>query len=135
MKLIKTAVAAGLLAFVMTASAQNYNLRASVPFKFAVGNQVMPAGDYLVKMDVAHTRIELMNQDGSVQAYIPVMSRRTVGSPVKASLTFNTYGRTHYLHTVKGAGTPEGWDLFRSRAERESAKSIVPTTTEIALVR
>ena len=136
MKLIKTAVAAGLMVFVMTASAQSSTVRASIPFKFTVANEVMPAGEYVFKMDRAHSRIEMYNREGAVApVYLPILTERTTGSMWSASLTFNTYGSSQFLRTVKAAGTEQGWDLFKSRSENELAKTAVRTTTEVALVR
>lgn len=135
MKFVKTAVAAGLLAFVMTASAQTHNVRVTIPFKFGVANQTLPAGEYLFKMDRAHTRIELQSVDGAAQFYVPVMSEQKADVESGAALVFATYGSTHFLKTVKPANSPDGWNLFQSRAEREVAKTSPQTTTQIALAR
>jgi hypothetical protein len=133
---IRIAVVSSLLALMMTVSAQAPQyMRALIPFNFSAGNQLLPAGEYVMKVDQARQLLVVYRDNGKTLSYVPLAAQSGFDSNGKAVFVFNTYGRTHFLRTVKGAGNVEGWDLFQSGAEREVAKTVVKNTTEVAWSR
>jgi hypothetical protein len=136
MRFVKVAVVSSMLALVMTVSAQAPQyMRALIPFKFTAGDQLLPAGEYVMKVDQARQLLVVYRDNGKTLSYVPLAAQSRFDSNGKAVFVFNTYGRAHFLRTVEGAGNVEGWDLFQSGAEREVAKTIVKNTTQVAWSR
>jgi hypothetical protein len=131
MKLIKAA-AISFLALIFTTNAAAQNLRASVPFNFAAGEYVLPAGEYLLSIDRLHSRIELRSVDGPDQLFLPVMFN-TEGRALTASLMFASYGNAHFLRNVRVSG--KHYEMTPSRAERILAKDNAAAKREVALHR
>ena len=97
-------------------------MRVEIPFQFYVGSQVLPAGAYRVTYDAAFQRMQLTLPDGEGM-FLPAHPAYRVGSEYKGVLVFHKYGNTHFLRSVWTQGSPYGFGLRRSKAEREYAKA------------
>jgi hypothetical protein len=121
--------AAGLMAvtFTATASAQDANLmRFHVPFAFLAGNQTMPAGDYVLKVDPRFNLVDILPSRGT-KVYRVALKQDFVRRPHQAAegglLTFAKYGDKLVLRGVWANGKPEGHEVQTSKAEIELARS------------
>jgi hypothetical protein len=89
----------------------------TVPFEFNVGDEVLPAGEYIVFVE--NQTIRLQKNDGKANAI--ALSRRTVRashSDSRAKLTFRQYGDQVYLSQVWVADGV-GRELKRQKKDSE----------------
>jgi len=113
--------------------AQDAPLYVKVPFDFQIGDQMMPAGEYLVERPVASSwslqRLRQVNGDA-------VMTISTVPTEAKngdrvPELIFNVYGRTHFLAQI-WVDSGHGHQILKSKREKEMLRSV--QGTEVALL-
>jgi hypothetical protein len=119
MKLFRIVLWAALLATALAAMGQTRigDVTVDVPFAFNVAGQALPAGHYIVAPMGDTIRIFNSQTRG---LYVPTHSAmRTESDGTK--LVFHRYGDTYFLSAVWVTGNTTGRELFRSRAERESA--------------
>lgn len=101
-----------------------------VPFAFAVAEQRLPAGHYIVA--AAGTDLIRIFNAQTRGLFVPThsgMRRKSDGS----KLVFHRYGDTYFLSSVWVTGNTFGKEVFRSRAERELEAR--RTEMELAVVR
>jgi hypothetical protein len=108
---------------VATASAQGQslsdNLRAKIPFDFAVGNKKLPAGEYLLGNAQTTSKVVLAisSRDGVAHTLtIPAQIRTPTDT---AKLIFHRYGDQYFLFQVWQVGTAIGRTVPKSRTERD----------------
>jgi hypothetical protein len=119
--------------FCVSASAQTA-LRVYIPFQFRAGDQALPAGDYRVNLDVAAGRVMLVLEDGTAGGYLPVRTAlRTGFLPETGMLVFHRYANLYFLRNLWRPAQSTGYELPRSKAEREMARVAGPV--QIASVR
>ena len=110
-------------------------MKASLPFEFQIGNQLLPAGDYTVSIDNGARVVTLSNatQFASVALGAP-MAYRNENDATTGRLAFFDYGSTHVLKNVWANGQAKGYVIPESRVERELARSASqkPSLSEIA---
>src|SRR5215472_10717377 len=105
MKTKMFAVVAALLLTLMAAKvshAQETRLYVNVPFDFQVGDQMMPAGEYLVERPFSSSwslqRLRHVNGDAvSTISTIPTEAKNGDRMP---ELIFNVYGKTRFLAEI-----------------------------------
>jgi hypothetical protein len=120
--------AAGLMAstFVTTAAAQTSNLmRVHIPFAFLAGNQTLPAGDYMMKIDSGFNLLDILPMQGTRTHRVLLQSqfvRRPKGANNGGLLTFAKYGERLVLRGIWTGGDREGRVLKTSKAEIELAR-------------
>lgn len=123
-------VAAVGLFFASTGYSQTVSIRTQVPFRFVVGGQTYPAGEYAVKTLVSHSNlIYLQNRN---QAKSAMTITRTVGSGTPAKhtvLLFHEMGNTYFLYQVWAEGSCVGLEFRSSPAEEELALNAAKTET------
>jgi len=117
----------GILALLAASSAFGQDsLRVDVPFEFHVADAVMPAGLYYVGPSdrSTHNLLSLSCFDCESQA-VTLTSPVGGGSDVatEGRLMFNKYGETYFLSEVWVPGSSYGRSLFKSRTEREIART------------
>jgi hypothetical protein len=109
------------LASLTTAQAQSTNqMKANIPFRFIIGDQTLPAGEYTVRyinQDSGKTALLFKSTDGKASRIVNLMTAQR--GETKASLVFNQYGDTYFLSEVWTGGDQYGLTLPKSRAERE----------------
>ena len=101
-------------------------MRVEVPFTFFVGDQKLPSGDYLVRLDSNFHTLEVRSYRTGQFSRV-----RTEASPVSRSssdawrggLSFRQYGESLVLKGVYAPGNVDRQDVKASRVEMELSKS------------
>jgi hypothetical protein len=93
-------------------------LKVNIPFEFSVGNEALPAGEYTVRQRVQGVLV-IQSADHSTTKIFPTMSSMARKTPNKSSLVFHRYGDEYFLSNIWTTGNNTGYELFKSRAERE----------------
>ncbi len=91
----------------------------NVPFEFHVGNNTLPAGDYIIHPleDADLTVLEIRSADGSASAFFDVQSVDAKVVPAKNEVTFQKYGNRYFLAKVFQEGNRSGDKVTESRDE------------------
>lgn len=132
MRLLSKLAVASTIAAIFTTAAHAQFMRVAVPFKFSAGTQVLPAGEYTLKVDHAKNNIAVLSVDGKTGCFIPMQTTFERPALDRGRLEFAKYGNAHFLHRILPSGTSAAAELFTSRAEREASKR--NTTREVAMV-
>ena len=125
MNRIRTALLGlGLFFAVSGVQAQENGVKADIPFDFVVGNQVLPAGEYLVTAQGSANQAILIRSTDSKNAAMTVAFRCGSANPSKdTKLVFHTLGGRYFLSQVWAQGYSQGRELRKSSAEIEMAKN------------
>ena len=103
-------------------NAQTMQLRATIPFRFHVGQVVMPAGEYVVSQQ--NSILTVRKTDGHPSAAMFLTQPEVLSSPpATAVLIFNRYGDTCFLSNVRSPYSSLGQILPKSRTETEYARA------------
>jgi hypothetical protein len=123
--LIACALAIGSLVSTQTASAQNNMISVTIPFAFQTASQSLPAGTYRVHRESSDViRLEGPGKaNGLVMMYTASKSK----APDHGMLVFDRTGDSYYLRQVWTAGSTNGLECQKSRAEKAA---LVATNTE-----
>jgi hypothetical protein len=109
-----------LTASAFTAATAHAATSVNVPFAFAVGNQICPAGHYTVQRDQLNGSVELV---GDTQGFKWILHP---GDPAptdtRVVLTFDDIGSRHLLHSIQ-VGPMTTSQLDRKVREWESAQT------------
>lgn len=118
-------VAAGVLVLLSVgAAAGQTGTRFVIPFQFLAGEQVMPAGQYLVSVDQGNRTVSLRHENGSAVMSLRVIpGKRNPGRVEEGKLLFKVYGNARVLSRVWTRGYPDAGDVPVSNAERELART------------
>jgi hypothetical protein len=132
---IASALAIGSLASTQVASAQTPSVMAEVtiPFDFQNGSQALPAGTYRISVETDHL-IRLQGSHAGGFVFTHDASRMSASK--KGTVVFDRYGDKYYLHQIWTAGSKDGLECPKSRAEKESVQASnmqPPSTVELAL--
>ena len=145
MKKQVTIIAATVVATFMltiTAHAQSSaatRLKATIPFEFQVGNQVLPAGEYTVTClnPTSPNRIlNLSTKDGSKVVIQTSDTKGKAGD--NARLVFHRYGDKYFLSQAWLPADESGLAIQKSRSEKEMERQLAgvkPRTTTVAMSR
>jgi hypothetical protein len=104
------------------AQAAHAPVKAHVPFSFAVGRELMPAGDYVISFVSTQADLQtivIKSADGRTARIVRMTSTQTSESRDEGRLIFNRYGSQHFLSQVWEPAERTGLVMRRSRAERE----------------
>ncbi len=113
-------------------------LIANVPFQFNVGNNTLPAGEYVISKvnpTVDPGVLAFRSIDGSCHALIQMNSAQGKAQE-SAKLTFHRYGNKHFFAQAWIDGDNTGMQASRSKAERVAESEIAgrqPKTETVAL--
>lgn len=112
----KLSLAIGFAAMVMAAApavAQRASMRATIPFSFVAGNEVLPSGDYVVTFD--RFNHILLEQRGGTGMQVVQLGYRQPMRPVRnlesGALQFYKYGDTLVLGNVWRPDRAEGAEV------------------------
>lgn len=133
-------IAIALLAFAGLASAgsalaQGQSVQATIPFDFAVGNNVLPAGHYLIVAEANHV-LQVKNRDYGTSSLIVALPgdshRRNDGK-----LVFDKCGDQYFLVSASSSAADLSVVIPTSSREKQAryreASLSVPEQTLIAL--
>jgi hypothetical protein len=109
--LVLTALVGVVLSFAGALQAQYvpHYVKVSIPFEFAVGGKVLPAGDY--KLVCTPDEIELRDARGQSVASAVHHSVRTADTTVSPKLVFVSEDGGHALRQVWPGETSSGYEL------------------------
>jgi hypothetical protein len=113
--------------------AQSHEVRANVPFDFAVGDKLLPAGSYrfLPQLD---SSVLIGNRD---QQMLVLARNSEDGKAGESDLVFNKYGSQYFLNGIHCTSIAVNVELPASRLEKRAqhqlAQSSAPSRTLVAL--
>jgi hypothetical protein len=88
--------------------------RFHIPFQFLMGDKVLPAGDYNVKIYAANKRIELTSWQGSAAVCLSANTPlRAVSEAETGKLVFHKFGKMTVLQEMWRSGANYGHELAR----------------------
>ena len=117
-----------------TLQAQSHEVRANVPFEFAVGNKVLPAGHYTFFTEPNNT---IVVRDTDYQT--TVLSRTQDGGTLRSyssRLVFDKFGDHYFLREIRCPSIAVNVELPPSKLEKQVRVQLAwlgPETTLLAL--
>ncbi len=128
MRLKTVSIASVLLVFVCAQVFAQWQprLRAEIPFEFQAGGASYPAGEYSLDAISSNALLRIMAGDGSSSGAVMALPAHTIQPPNGSRLLFHRYGDRYFLAQVWVEGSTSGFELPRSRSERELAQNGTP---------
>ena len=114
------------LLWVTPAGAQVSTMRMEIPFTFVAGDQVLPAGQYVVTVDQNLRRCRFDNLSDSILRVVRLATTtdsRPLTKTAKGTLRFTRYGGQQFLSAVWRPGQEDGNRVVASKRLLEAAKS------------
>jgi len=107
----------------------------NVPFSFAVGDQSLPAGEYLVLTVTPERSIRITGTDGKHSAIVNTLPNYAKAPSANSRLVFHKYGDEYFLAQVWTGGQNVARNPLSSKRAMEIAGSggTPQTLTVIAL--
>lgn len=116
------------------ALAQTASMKVNVPFDFIVNGKTLPAGEYRVDgLSTSTSTIAIRNTEQSAKLMALTNGCESTEAAEASKLVFHRYGGQYFLAQVWSAGSSEGRELPRSRAEREIASNNQPAPQLVAI--
>jgi hypothetical protein len=104
-------------------------LRANIPFEFSVGNQTLPAGEYVVRCTNPASDmkvLQLRSSDG--RESVMVRTNSVIGKTQEdAKLVFNRYGDHYFFAQAWLPADNIGMQASKSRNEKQIARELAGT--------
>ena len=104
-------------------------LRASIPFEFSIGNQTMPAGEYVVyctNPTSGMNVLKLSSRDG--RATVMVQTNSVISKKqANARLVFNRYGDQYFFAQAWLPVDSVGMQVSKSRNEKRITRELAGT--------
>ena len=112
------------------AIAQTSNVRANVPFNFAVGSKTLPAGTYDIGAISSDPKMLLVQaQGGGSSMMVGSNSAENPKGAERTKLVFNQYGSKYFLTEIWVEGATLGRQLPKTSPEKELAKELAQDLT------
>ena len=86
-------------------------MRASIPFRFIVGNQSFPAGDYIISSVQPQYAILLQSTNGAHVTFAGTHAKYVVEPSAYSKLVFQHSGSTYFLSQIWSQGDTSGREL------------------------
>jgi hypothetical protein len=133
--LIVCALTIGTLASTQSALAQSSTPLAEVniPFTFQTANRTLPAGLYRIDREFDH--VILLRGPGQAAGFVQMHDAVKSHASDHGAIVFDRYGDKYYLRQIWTAGSTDGLECPKSRAEKESLQAKnkqAPSSTELA---
>lgn len=124
-----------LLLLAACANAQDVNLKAKIPFDFAVNAATLPAGEYSIQsIDAARSPALLIRgTEGKVLKLVCPNVAQTLHPSEETRLLFHRYGDQYFLAQIWMQGEDTGRQFKVSRREAEVAANIHTRSDVIVL--
>lgn len=108
----------------------------NVPFQFAAGNEILPAGEYTVRpVSEARSAFIVQSTDNKHTAIMTVRNTfRSNRGQQRAELVFNVYQGQCFLAQIKPGPFSTASEVTRSRAERELMRVAAADTRQVTLL-
>ncbi len=138
MKSARTLITICLLFTAATLFAQSESqrlMKITVPFAFAVENNSLPAGEYLVLTVTPERSIRIVSTDGKHSAIVNTLPNYAKSPSESSRLVFHKYGDEYFLTQVWTGGQNVSRNPLSSKRAMEiaSSGSLPETRTIIAL--
>jgi len=128
MKLMRSAfLGLGLLLAVSAANAQEARVKANVPFDFVVGDQVMPAGEYIVGPAGSLGQAIAIRSENATDTAL-TMPCSLSGPSKDSKLVFHAVAGRYFLSQIWVEGYAQGRQLRTSKTEARLAKDAQAST-------
>ncbi len=133
-------IAIALLAFAGIVSggsalAQERSVQATIPFDFAIGNNVLPAGHYRIAAQ-NHNLVQVSNRDYGTTSWVVALPG-DLGGRNDGKLVFDKYGDQYFLISASSSSADLSIVIPPSRMEKQirsrEARVAAPQQTLIAL--
>lgn len=133
---VATVALFGLLSAGASAQAPNNTMKFHVPFDFTVGQQTLPAGEYVVSFlgrDSNLPAVLIKSGDGRHARMLQMTPVEAARARRSATLVFNRYGSRHFLAQVWTPAERAGLKVRGSSGERrlQVAGRAEPATVEL----
>lgn len=109
--------------------AQTNMLKYEIPFAFAAGEHVLPAGDYRVKVDTQHLLLRIESATSTSAIAVRLLAGgdgRPAATVDNGMLRFQKYGARYILTAVWKPGELDGKGVGVAKSMMESAKNAAP---------
>jgi hypothetical protein len=114
-----------------SAFAQTINVKADIPFGFAVNHQTLPPGEYSLKSIGPQHVVIMQSSDNRAVATMLMNSTHALDASAKTKLIFKRYEGRYFLSQVWVQGERSGLQLPTSKRESEVARDFQPQSVEI----
>ena len=116
-RMITLALVVAGLGYTSYASAQNAAIKVDVPFDFAVGNHVLPSGEYRISHDGGTLVLE--SRDHRAHLYT-VAEPGDTAKDGKSKLTFDVVQGQYFLRKIASTSSSTSAEFPASRLEKKS---------------
>lgn len=96
------------------------------PFAFVIGDQVVPAGQYTVRLVAAPGTLWFRSADGKVSVFLRSIPLQKPDAETRIRLVFHRYGVHYYISEIWTPGEWTGRTLLQHPSELELAKNGEP---------
>ena len=96
------------------------------PFTFVVGDQVLPAGEYTIRVVSLTGTLSVDSADGTEHVFINSRTLQKLDTESRFKLVFHRYGVHYYMSEIWTPGYRTGRSMPQRPSELELAKSSAP---------
>ena len=96
------------------------------PFAFVIGDQLVPAGEYTIRLVSQPGTLSVASADWTVHVFINSHPVQKLDTESRFKLVFHRYGIHYYLSEIWTPGYRTGRSIMRRPSELELAKSSAP---------
>jgi hypothetical protein len=115
-------------------SIPNHEMTVTIPFEFAAGDKVLPAGEYTVQVKPERGTVVLVGP-GQKPLMLLTISKESRSAPRRGKLVFQRYGASIFLSEVWSQDNDTGQTLAASAVEKELARKKQPEQTLVVQAR
>lgn len=121
-------LALGVMPSAVLAQSISEGVQANVPFAFVAGDQTIPAGKCLVRVEgLSKGALSIVNTEAKASSYVVPSPTESLAPAEKTVLVFHKYGSTYFLSRIQRSGSTEGYQLRETKVEKElRAKNASP---------
>ncbi|HTQ98082.1 MAG TPA: hypothetical protein VMH89_14825 [Candidatus Acidoferrum sp.] len=117
-------LAAVAVLFATAAQAQEFGVKATIPFAFVANNHTYPAGSYVLANLRSSSDLLLMRGTGEIKSTVTLMPHQCVSMKIEGSkLVFHRVGDTYFLYRVWSQGSTYGREFTESKQEIQLASN------------
>lgn len=103
------------------------------PFAFVVGDRLVPAGEYIVRVASAPMTLSFSSADGKINVFIHCIPLQKTETETRSRLVFHRYGVHYYISEIWTPGERIGRTMLQHPSELELAKNGEPQHVTVYL--
>ena len=96
------------------------------PFAFVVGDQVLTAGEYTIRVVSVTGSLSVGSADGTAHVFVNSRPLQKLETESRFKLVFHRYGAHYYMSEIWTPGYKTGRNIVQRPSELELAKSGAP---------